>query len=506
MNSVFPLRASLAVGSALAWMALAPPAHAAFKDLADDVTTFTLDNGLRFVVVERHDAPVFSFATLVDAGGVDEVPGITGVAHMYEHMAFKGSPTIGTLNYEQESEALAAVDAAFAAWLDEHRKAGLGDEATLEAAKTTLDEAVAAARAYVKTNEFSQILESNGVNNLNAGTGLDYTVYFYNLPSNKLELWARLEGDRLATPVTREFETERAVVIEERRMQFDSSPFGKLMGNFISMSFPAHPYGDGVIGHTSDLMTFTRDDAHAFYDTYYVGSNMTIAVVGDVDADDVKKFAKKYFSGVRKGPDPAPVDTVEPEQVGARRLVIEDASQPMMMIGYPIPSAKDPDYTAYELLSSVIGGGRSSRLTEKLVKDAQVAVQAQAFTGFPGEKYPNLFTMLVVSAAGEDPEAVEDMVYDIVEKDLRDNPVTQAELDGARARVKAALVRSLRSNSGLASMLATFDQQYGGWEELFNVEERIGKVTVDDLNRVAAETFIKSNRNVGIIVNPQEDA
>jgi predicted Zn-dependent peptidase len=310
----FPAALLLAIAAGVLPVAEAAP----LEKLADSVQEFTLENGLRFLVVERHDAPVFSYTTIVDAGGVCEVTGVTGIAHMFEHMAFKGTETVGTTDYKKERKALVKVDAAWDAVIDERRKGFDTDSTRLAELVETYKKAREEAREFVVSNEFVTVLETNGARGVNAFTGTDMTGYLYSLPSNRLELWARMEADRLSHPVLREFYTERDVVRNERRSQ-ESSPIGRLFDNLLTTAFAAHPYGTGVIGHSSDIEAFHRRDALGFFEQYYVATNMTVALVGDVTVDEVKKLAKKYFSEVRGGPDPPPVVTVEPVRRPATR-------------------------------------------------------------------------------------------------------------------------------------------------------------------------------------------
>jgi len=488
---------------ALLFAATPPPAVAgSFQDIEDDVVEFTLDNGLTFLVLERHVAPVFSFATYVNAGGADELPGITGIAHMFEHMAFKGTQTIGTTDYEKEQEVLDKMDAIVRELLTEKRKGRDADADKIAELDKAFQETQQEAGEFVVTNDFSKVLEENGVQGINAGNALDWTIYHYSLPSNRLELWAMMEGDRLSRPVMREFYKERDVVIEERRMRFDSSPTGRLVEQLLGLAFPAHPYGDGVIGYMADLESMDRADASEFWHKYYVASNITIAVVGDVKVKDVKKFAKKYFSDVPTGPEPDRVGTPEPEQRGERRFTLEDPAQPFIFVGYHIPDAMDPDYGAYELLSRGLGQGRSSRLYSELVKKQKIAADVGAFSGFPGEKYPTLLMIYAMVSAGEDPYEVEEAIYEVID-DLLENPITEGELEGLKTRSMAELIRRVRSNTGLAWALTTFDGLYGSWRRIFHLEEEMAAIGTADLERIAGKTFVMSNRNVAMIVNPE---
>src|SRR5712692_1737135 len=224
--------------------------------------------------------------------------GQTGMAHMFEHMAFKGTDQIGTTDYAAEKVALAKVEKAYTAYIEERDKSvGRNDQKLKELQKAWQD-AIAEAQKYVKPNEFPQILESNGAEGLNANTSLDETAYHYSLPQNRLELWAYLESERFIHPVMREFYKERNVVIEERRMRTDSRPIGRLLEQFISAAFQAHPYHRPTIGWLADLNYFSATDAQHFFDNYYVPSNMVVAVVGDVKASDAMPIAEKYFARI----------------------------------------------------------------------------------------------------------------------------------------------------------------------------------------------------------------
>ena len=236
-------------------------AIAVAQDLASfekRITVKKLDNGLTVIICERPEAPVFSFDTHVDAGSAQDPMGQTGLAHMFEHMAFKGTDKIGTTDYAAEKVALAKVEKAYAAYIEERDKRVGRDEQKLKDLQKAWQDAIADAQKYVKPNEFPQILESNGAEGLNATTSQDETDYHYSLPENRLELWAYLESERFIHPVMREFYKERNVVIEERRMRTDSNPIGRLLEQFITAAFQAHPYHRPTIGWMADLNSLLR--------------------------------------------------------------------------------------------------------------------------------------------------------------------------------------------------------------------------------------------------------
>jgi predicted Zn-dependent peptidase len=246
-------------------------ALAAAQDVASfekRTTVKKLDNGLTVVICERPEAPVFSFFTHVDAGSVQDPLGQTGLAHMFEHMAFKGTDKIGTKDYAAEKVALEKVEQTYAAYIAERDKPVGRDEKKLKELEKAWKDAIAEADKYVKPNEFPQIVEINGGEDLNANTSDDETNYFYSFPENRLELWAYLESERFLHPVMREFYKERNVVIEERRMRVDSNPIGRLLEQFTTAAFQAHEYHRPTIGWMSDLNSFSATDDKKFFDEY----------------------------------------------------------------------------------------------------------------------------------------------------------------------------------------------------------------------------------------------
>ncbi len=375
--------------------------------LAQDLASFekrvhvkTLPNGLTVLFLSRPEAPVFSFFTLVDAGDAQDPDGKTGLAHMMEHMAFKGTDEIGTTNYPAEKLALAKVESAYAVYDHENNRLVNRDDKKVAELKAAWEKAREEADRYVVKNEFGEIIERNGGVGLNASTGLDHTQYFYSLPSNRLELWAYLESDRFLHPVMREFYKERDVVMEERRMRTDSSPTGRLVEQFLSVAYDGSPYHRPGIGYASDLRHFSATDAANFFKKYYVPSNMVVAVVGDLDADKVFAIAEKYFGRIPSGPKPEEYVPVQTKQNTERKVVLHDASQPFYIEGYQKPSYRDKDDVVYSVISSVMSEGRTSRLYRSLVRDQKIAVAAEGFSGFPGDKYRNLYAFLCGSRAG----------------------------------------------------------------------------------------------------------
>ena len=474
------------------------------RQFEEKVTTFTLDNGLEFVVVERHDAPVVSFATYADVGSVDEPEGKTGVAHMFEHMAFKGTTTIGTQDIEKEMAALEQQEEIYLQLRRERMKGPQADSARIAELEQQFDEAQEEAQSYIEDGEFENILEREGTTGINATTSPDATIYRYSLPANKAELFFALESDRFANPGLREFDTERDVVMEERRQRTESSPTGRLFEEFLTTAFKAHPYGNPTIGHMSDLQRHSRTDARQFFEAHYGTGNLTIGISGDVDPDRMRTLAQEYFGRLEEGEEPLPVRTDEPEQIGERRVVIREQTQPFVVMGYHRGSMQSDDAPVYDVLADVLTGGRTSRLYQRLVEQ-ETALQVQAVPAFPGSKYASLFGIIGVPSRGVSPDSVEQEIYAELDS-IKTNGITQAELERAKTRSRSQLVGQLDSNMGLAIQFAQTETLTGDWQTVFRRLEDIQAVTVEDVQRVAQETLTRSNRTVAMIKTSEEES
>jgi predicted Zn-dependent peptidase len=469
--------------------------------LEQHTTVKVLPNGLTLILSERHEAPVFSFYTEVNAGSANDPQGESGLAHMFEHIAFKGTDQVGTTDYAAEKVALAKVEASYAAYDDEMRMQAAGqssDAKQLASLKQAFDDAVAKAQTYVIPNQFSEIAESNGAVGLNASTSEDSTQYFWSMPSNRLQLWAYLESGRIAHPVAREFYKERDVVNEERRMRIDSSPQGRLVEEFLAAAYMAHHYGVPGVGWESDITQVTATEAAAFHQQYYVPANIVVAVVGDLDTATALPMLEKYFGSIPAGPKPEPMTTVEPVQKAEREVVLHEASQPIYLEGYHRPDYRDPDDAVYSAITDIFSNGRTSRLYKSLVRDQRTALEAEGFSGFPGVKYPGLFAFFAVPMQGHTAAEMGPAIHKELDR-LKTQDVSDAELERFKTRARAGLLQTFGDNDTLASELADYQTRFGDYREIFRELHAIDAVTKADIRRVAQSTFVDSNRTVARI-------
>ncbi|MEH2071094.1 MAG: pitrilysin family protein [Nostoc sp.] len=466
----------------------------------DQLTEFRLENNLKFIVLERHQAPVVSFLTYADVGGVDEPDGKTGVAHFLEHLAFKGTTRIGTEDYKAEKPLLERLEQ-----LDAQIRAAKADGKKDEVVRLEAEfkQVESQAGKLVKQNELGRIVEQAGGVGLNATTSTEATRYFYSFPANKLELWMSLESERFLDPVIRrEFYKEKDVILEERRMRVDNSPIGLMLEKFTDAAYKVHPYRRPVIGYDKDIRNLTPEDVQKFFDAYYVPSNLAIAIVGDVNPAQVKQLAQIYFGRYRAKAKATEQIPVEPRQQQTREVSLELPAQPLYLEGYHRPSVTHPDNVVYEIIGSLLSDGRTSRLYKSLVEKQRLALNAQGFSGFPGDKYSNLMLFYALTAPGHTLDELAVALRQEIDK-LKTQPVAAAELERVKTQARADLLRTLTSNSGMAQQLLEFEVKTGSWRNLFKQLDEIAAVTPNDIQRVAKATFTPENRTIGKLLSKQ---
>jgi predicted Zn-dependent peptidase len=470
--------------------------------IKDKVVTQTLSNGMKFLVLERPEAPVASFHIYADVGSSQEVLGITGISHILEHMAFKGSSTVGVKDFNAEKELLQQMDDVYSRLSGEER-AIRPDSSKIRSLQLEFVRLKKAAQEQVVVNEYIDLMRKQGGSGVNAYTSNDATQYVVSLPANKLEFWMAAESDRFLNPVFRQFFEERDVIMEERRLSLESQPTGKLIEDVLAAAFKAHPYHTSVVGHMSDLKRITREDVIRYFKQYYSPSNLTCAVVGDVKSAEVFRLAELYFGRIPSGPKPEPLRTEEPEQWGERHVKVEVQAQPLLFIGYHRPSVHSKEDIAFDAMANIFGQGRSSRLYSKLVKEKKIAIQAASMNGFPDDKYPNLFVVFAVPAKDRSAQDCLEAIDAEVAR-LKTEPITADELAKFKQQTKKNLITQMKSNSQMAGLLTYADVVLGDWQELFTMLDKVDAITAADIQAVARKYLVNKNRTIGETVTVQE--
>ena len=411
---------------------------------ADDVLEATLDNGLRVLLLEDHRSPIVSFQVWYRVGSRNERPGATGLAHLLEHMMFKGTPTYGP-------------------------------------------------------RMFATLVERNGGQD-NAFTSQDVTSYFVNIAADKVDLVIALEVDRMQNLLLdpKGFQSERMVVMEERRLRTEDDPEGFLAEELSAIAFLAHPYRFPTVGWMEDIRRLTVEELRAFYRTYYVPNNALVVAAGDFKPPELLEKIRKHFGVIPRGADPPSVQVVEPKQNGARRVTVKKEAQlPLVFVGYHVPNYASKDAPALELLSTILSEGRSSRLYRRLVYEQEIALNAGGdYSYFSTD--PNLFWFFATGQPGQSPETLERALMQEVER-LKNEPVSEVELQRAKNQIEASFVFRQDSVYSRASLLVRFEL-IGGWRLEKAFVPGIRAVTAEDLRRVAQTYFPDERRNVGVLL------
>jgi predicted Zn-dependent peptidase len=472
------------------------------------VNEIVLDNGMKLLLVERHDSPRVAAGWAAHVGSVNEDYGTTGIAHLFEHMMFKGTRTIGTTDYEAEMEIMARLDEIRTAMEDEYtslRAAKRRGEVTgsiylpenqtprLAELREEMKRLQEAQREYIVSNEYDKIYTNQGATGLNAGTNSDATVYFIDVPANRLELWFWMESDRLLNAVFREFYSERDVVREERRMRVESNPTAKFEEQFDFMFWGSIPYHHPTIGWPSDVESINRAQAQHFFDTYYAPNNITAALVGDFDTDTAIALAEKYFGRIPRGEnDPPEIVTEEIEQLQERRMSATADTNPSVQIRWHAVPFVHSDGYALDVLTEILSG-RTGRLYKALVESAAIATgQPYAYQG--AQRYAGSVEIGAELADGVGHQQVEAALLAEIDR-LKTEPVTERELAKVKNQNLANSFRRLQSNFYLLLQLLFYDV-LGGWEYINTSPGKIQAVTAEDVMRVANSYFPDTGKNV----------
>jgi predicted Zn-dependent peptidase len=480
------------------------------------VQEVVLDNGMKVLLVVRKGSPNIAAGWIAKVGSVNEHSGVTGISHLFEHMMFKGTQTIGTRNIEEDLKLNLELDRIKTELRKEEQtlaaKLRRGEISSVTDPKVRsprhqqllaeFDKLNARQKELLVKSEFDKIYTAAGASGMNAGTTEDFTIYFVSVPANKLELWFWMESDRLSNPVFREFYAEREVVAEERRMRLESTPTGRYAMQFDAMFWKSSPYGWPVVGWPSDLDSITRQDANEYFGKYYAPNNLTACLVGDFTPDQATALARKYFGRLQRGTtDPEPVRTVEEPQFGEQRMTAYAETSPEVRIRFHTVADGHKDEPAFLILQALLNG-RTGRLYKSLILDQQVANSANA--GHNGLKYEGYFEFRGVAKPGKTPEQVEQAIYKEIEK-LKTEAVPDRELQKVKNEQTASNFRRLQSDFSLMEQLLIYDA-YRNWRTINTDPPLLQAVTAADIRRIAAKYFATDNRNVLVLNRKRSEA
>lgn len=477
------------------------------NSLRDSIRKIQLQNGLTVLMMKRSNSPTLALYTKFKVGSVDETPETAGTAHMLEHMLFKGTQNVGTRDFSSEKKYYSLMKST-GSELDKvrleirnlkanHRKIpyDLEDrEKRLARRLKTIEEKQ---KEYILKAEDTYIYEQNGQVGFNAYTSHDVTNYQIKLPSNRLEIWAKMESDRLKNPVLREYFTERDVIMEERRMRIENRGMGILREKYLALAFSGSPYGRPVIGYETNIPFLDVFETERFFRTYYTPKNMVITIVGDLDFNETESIISQYFGDL-------PVSKIERKEQriqekfnqGEKRIRFQHPGGSTLIMGFNKPNFFDPDSQVFEVIDFLLTKGAESRLYKSAVIEKKLCSGVSAWASDPGERYSNLFSIFAVMNSDTTPEDLEAVIWEEIEK-LKSGEITEDELQKIKNKSTADFLRGVDSNASLADGLSYYELVFGSWEELFLSYDKFNSVTKEDISRVAKKYFVKENMIIG---------
>lgn len=484
--------------------------------VADHTREVVLKNGMHVLLVQRPGAPMVAAGWVAHVGSANEHPGITGISHLFEHMMFKGSDRIGTRDADLDRMIRSQLDQVREKMfvLEREQRARIrraeadsmepapGQEDELKKLKQEFADLIKKQRSNMIKDEFDQIYTREGGTRMNAFTNEDMTVYFINVPANKLELWFWMESERLSKPVFREFYSERDVVFEERRMRTDSTPTGAVGEVFSSLFWRGHPYGWPVVGWPSDISSITRQQAEDYFGLYYAPNNITAAIVGDFDEDQAIKMANQYFGRIPRGPkEPPDVVTLYMPQKGEVVYRSDVEAPPQVQVMFHTMAVGGKDEAALSLMAEVLNG-KTGRLYKRLVLKDQIATSASAQQD--SKKYDGSFVLSAQGKKGVTPEQLRDVLFEEIQK-IQNNGVSDYELEKIKNQVSASSYRRLVSPFGEMIQLLIYDG-LKNWKYMDQSIESLMKVTKQDIQRVANNYLVDDSRAVMLLNRKKGEA
>jgi predicted Zn-dependent peptidase len=482
--------------------------------IESNTKTVLFKNGLRLILVQRSESPTLAIYTKFLVGSVDEIPSQSGTAHLLEHMLFKGTPNVGSKDFGKEKKYQDQIEV-WGSQLDQYKiQKRNHTEKSITPSKELEEKILTLARRlknlqnlqdeFIIKNEDSYIYEQNGEVGFNAYTTSDVTNYQIQLPSNRLEVWAKMESDRLINPILREYFTERDVVIEERRMRTENSGASLLRERFLSLALEAHPYRMPVIGYPSVIPFLDIQETKKFFKENYHPGNMVITIVGKQDFSETERIVRQYFGSIPEGPKKKEIKSTEIQSQGLKRFEVRFPSGESMLMGWLKPSIPHPDNSVFDILDGILGRGPSSRLYKKLVLETNLCSAVNASNSFPGERYKNFFLISIRNNKNVDIQKIETIIWEELEN-IAKNGVSEDEIQKVKNGNIADFFRYMDSNEAMADSFGYYELLTGDWRNLFKVYENMNRVSSKDIQRVVQEYLGKDRVTIGVLKDSRED-
>ncbi len=454
-----------------------------------------LKNGITLIMMNRGYSPIVSLHIAFKVGSAEESYHTQGAAHILEHMLFKGTDRLGTKDYAGEKMLLDKIEAT-GETLDRLKLQNPGSS-EIPGLEKELQNLQQEHSQYVVSSPYDRLYTSMGGVGFNASTSKDMTGYYIELPAERIESWADIESERLRKPVFREYYLERNNILEERLMRYGSNGSGYLNETFFASAYSAHPYRHPVIGWESSIKFMSINDIKRFYNEHYIPSRMTITIVGKHDPEKTYQTIKKYFENIEVKPEPGEVKVIEPPQAGEKRVDVYFNAKPLLMMGWKKPAAPHKDDYVFDMLSSVLGDGSSSRLHKALVLDKKTATSVSVWNGAPGSRYDNMFIVFASPAEGVKPEQVEAEILAEINR-LR-KEIKPDELERVRNMMESSFVFMLDNNDGIAHQLSYYQTVSGNWRYVADYMRKISGITPQDITGVIDKYINDRNRTTAIL-------
>ncbi|XDD47738.1 M16 family metallopeptidase [Leptospira sp. WS39.C2] len=474
----------------------------------EKIKTIQLENGLTVVMMKRGTSPTVALYIKFLVGAVDETPEEAGTAHLLEHMLFKGTQTVGTTDYQKEEKYQKQIEV-WGTELDNlklqrrdllTRGESVPDslESEIETLNRRLKNLIQLQDEFIVKNEDSYIYEQNGEVGFNAYTSQDVTNYQIQLPNNRIEIWAKIESDRLKHPVLREYYTERDVVIEERRMRTDDVGSAVLREKFFSLAFENHPYRKPIIGYSTGIPFLKIEETKEFFKKHYTPNRMVISIVGQFDMEETETIIRKYFSDLKPGKPRDHYKIEEKSFPGEKRFKVFHASAGQMMMGFIKPPYPHKDNSSFDVLSNILTSGTGSRLYKRLVLEEKLVLNIGSVNGYPGERYKNYFVFFISPNEGASVDKIESIIWEEINR-IKENGIPNEELEKVKNQMVSDFMKTLDQNGTIADLLSYYQLLYGDWTGLFRQYQTIMNTSSAEIQSLVPKYLKKEAVVIGVL-------